>query len=42
MTWLLQVDGMLVDIRQAPRRLQVQAFESGLIPYVPGDGDDRP
>ena len=42
LTWLLQVDGMLVDIRQAPRRLQVQAFESGLIPYVPGAGDDRP
>ena len=42
LTWLLQVDGMLVDIRQAPRRLQVQAFELGLIPYVPGDRDDRP
>ena len=42
LTWLLQVDGMLVDIRQAPRHLQVQAFESGLIPYVPEVGDDRP
>lgn len=42
LTWLLQVDGMLVDIHQAPRHLQVQAFESGLIPYVPGDRDDRP
>ena len=41
LTWLLQVDGLLVDIRQAPRHLQVQAFESGLIPYVPGVGDDR-
>ena len=38
LTWLLQVDGMLVDIRQAPQHLQVQAFESGL----PGAGDDRP
>jgi hypothetical protein len=42
LTWLLEVDGMLVDIRRAPRHLQVQAFESGLIPYVPGAGDDRP
>lgn len=42
LTWLLEVDGMLVDIRRAPRHLQVQAFESGLIPYVPGVGDDRP
>src|SRR6478609_10052014 len=38
LTWLLQVDGLLIDIRQAPRHFQVQAFESGLIPYVPGDG----
>jgi len=42
LTWLLEVDGMLVDIRLAPRHLQVQAFELGLIPYVPGVGDDRP
>jgi hypothetical protein len=42
LTWLLEVDGMLVDIRQAPVHLQVQAFELGLIPYVPGPADDRP
>lgn len=42
MTWLLEVDGMLVDIRQAPMHLQVQAFQLGLIPYVPGAADDRP
>ena len=42
LTWLLEVDGMLVDVRRAPRDLQVQAFELGLIPYVPGVGDDRP
>ena len=35
-TWLLQVDGIVVDIRRAPVPLQVQAFELGLIPYVPG------
>lgn len=42
LTWLLEVDGMLVDIRRAPVHLQVQAFELGLIPYVPGAADDRP
>lgn len=39
--WLLEVDGLLVDIRRAPVHLQVQAFELGLIPYVPGPADDR-
>jgi len=41
LTWLLEVDGMLVDIRQAPVQLQVQAFQLGLIPYIPGTADDR-
>lgn len=40
--WLLEVDGMPVDVRRAPAHLQVQAFELGLIPYVPGAADDRP
>ena len=39
LTWLQEVDGLLVDIRTAPRDLQVQAFELGLIPYVPGGVD---
>lgn len=42
LTWILQVDGIPVDIRRAPAHLQVQAFELGLIPYVPGAADDRP
>lgn len=42
LTWLLEVDRMLVDVRRAPVHLQVQAFEFGLIPYVSGVGDDRP
>jgi len=35
MAWLLQVDGFLVDARQLPPELQVQAWRRGLIPYVP-------
>lgn len=42
LTWLLEVDGLLVDIRHAPVPFQVRAFELGLIPFVPGDTDDRP
>ena len=42
LTWLLEVDGMLVDIRRAPMNLQLQALELGLIPYLPGGTDDQP
>ena len=34
--WMLEVDGLIVDVRQLPVALQVQAFELGLIPYIPG------
>ena len=34
-TWLLEVNGLLVDARQLPESVQVQAWRSGLIPYVP-------
>ncbi|MGL5823814.1 MAG: DUF6398 domain-containing protein [Nocardioides sp.] len=36
LTWLLEVDGLLLDVRHAPLGVQVQAFDLGLIPYVPG------
>ena len=42
LTWLLEVNGLLVDIRLAPAQFQVRAFELGVIPFVPGFGDDRP
>jgi len=34
-TWLLELDGLLVDARNLPPHLQVQALELGLIPYLP-------
>jgi hypothetical protein len=37
MVWLLQVNGMMVDIRYMPREVQVIAYEKGLIPYIPAD-----
>lgn len=41
LTWLLEIDGMPIDIRLAPVQVQAKAFELGLIPYVPGNADDR-
>jgi hypothetical protein len=36
MVWILQVNGLLVDIRQLPVEVQQTAFAKGLIPFVPG------
>ena len=35
MVWMLQVDGLMIDIRRAPIELQRLAFEKGLIPFIP-------
>jgi hypothetical protein len=35
--WLLSVNGLMMDIRHAPREAQEVAFEKGLIPYIPAD-----
>ncbi len=37
LVWMLEVNGLLMDIRLAPREAQVVAFEQGLIPYIPAD-----
>ena len=37
MVWMLEVNGFLMDIRNAPREAQEVAFEKGLIPYIPAD-----
>ena len=39
MVWLLQVNGLMVDIRRAPIELQQLAFEKGLIPFIPAGRD---
>ena len=33
--WFLYVNDYLIDIRYAPLEIQIQAYEKGLIPYVP-------
>ena len=35
--WMLEVNGFLMDIRNASRELQETAFAKGLIPYIPAD-----
>lgn len=35
--WMIEVNGFLIDVRSAPRELQVMAYEKGLIPYIPAD-----
>jgi hypothetical protein len=35
LAWLIQVNGFLVDARQAPKEIQEEAYRLGLIPYLP-------
>jgi hypothetical protein len=37
LVWMLEVNGFLIDIRMAPREVQVLAYNKGLIPYIPAD-----
>lgn len=34
--WMLEVNGLLVDVRRMPLEVQDMAFAQGFIPYVPG------
>jgi hypothetical protein len=38
--WMLEIDGLVIDIRLAPPELQQLAYEKGLIPFLP-TGNDR-
>ena len=35
LVWMLEVNGLLIDVRHAPREIQEVAFRQGLIPYIP-------
>jgi hypothetical protein len=37
LVWLLNVNGLMMDVRDAPREVQEIAFHKGLIPYIPAD-----
>lgn len=38
--WMLSVNGLLMDIRNAPLGAQIEAYRKGLIPYIPGHKED--
>lgn len=37
LVWMATVNGVVVDLRELPREVQVIAYKRGLIPYVPAD-----
>ena len=37
LVWMLEMDGFIMDVRQASREVQAAAYEEGLIPYIPAD-----
>lgn len=40
LVWMVQLNGLIVDVRGLPIELQRMAFEKGLIPYVPAAPSD--
>lgn len=42
LVWMAQTtDGVIVDLREAPREVQVEAFEAGIIPFVPDNLNEQ-
>ncbi len=37
LVWMAEVNGLLVDLRDMPREVQVIAYEKGMILYIPAD-----
>ena len=37
LVWMFDVDGLIMDIRTASRDVQQEAYEMGLIPFIPAD-----
>src|SRR3954452_8811631 len=42
LVWMVEVNGMLVDLRHMPREVQEIAFQTGMIPYIPADQEQGP
>lgn len=42
LVWMMPTpDGLIIDIRDMPRGVQEQAYEDGLIPYIPDDKNKK-
>lgn len=37
LVWMIEANGIIVDLRDAPREVQVIAYERGLIPFIHAD-----
>jgi hypothetical protein len=35
LVWIVEVNGLPVDVRMLPKEVQEEAYRVGLIPYVP-------
>jgi hypothetical protein len=35
--WMIQINGLVIDARYAPREIQEEAFHKGLIPSIPAE-----
>ena len=41
LVWMFDVGGLVMDIRMAPRDVQEEAYEMGLIPFIPADKQEE-
>ena len=41
LAWIIEVNGLAVDARHVPPGIQAEAFQRGLIPYIPALGPDE-
>ena len=39
LAWMITVNGLVVDARAMPLEVQEIAYQKGLIPYIPGEGE---
>jgi hypothetical protein len=39
LTWMVEIDGLVVDLRTMPRDVQEQALHAGLIPFIPNGSE---
>lgn len=42
LAWIISVNGLPIDARNAPREIQEEAYRKGLIPYLPGEEPGAP
>ena len=42
LVWMLEINGLVVDVRRMPLEVQEMALAQGMIPYIPGRKDEQP